>query len=122
MRALEPWPTFAMKGDPDVERDFVYIGDVVEVFRRSLAWRGRSEALNLCSGQSVTLRALARAVLDATGSDKTLQFDTEFAPAAVKARPTTADRLKAMFGLSTLTPLSQGLPPTVRWYREALRG
>lgn len=121
MRALAPGPTFSLKGDPEVERDFVYVGDVVEVLRRSLDWRGRNDRINLCSGRSTTLRALAQAVIAAAGVNKTLALDSDFAPAAVKARPTTAARLKAAFGLDEFTPLERGLPPTVAWYREALR-
>ena len=120
MRALGPDSVFAMRGDPYVERDFIWVGDVVDVMLKSLDWRGRTDRFNLCTGSTVTLHELAQIILRVAGAEKAITFDTGFAPAAVRVRRSTADRLKAAFGIVDFTPLDTGLATTVSWYREAL--
>lgn len=120
IRALQPGDAFPLKGDPYVERDFIYVDDVAEVFSRSLDWRGRSERYNLCRGETDTLHDLAVAILELSSSPKALQVETDFAPAAVRARRSTAARVKEAFGIEAFTPLREGLEPTIAWYREQL--
>lgn len=120
IRALVPGEVFAMRGDPYVERDFIFVDDVTDVFSQSLDWRGRHEAFNLCRGETTTLLDLAREILEATGSDKRIETEDSFPPAAVRARRSSAERVRAAFGLEDFTPLREGLRPTVAWYREAL--
>ncbi len=62
-----PGERFTIKGNPLVERDFIYVGDVVDVFARSLAIRETSDALNLCRGETTTLLDLARTILEVGG-------------------------------------------------------
>ncbi len=70
MRALAPGERFEIKGNPLVERDFIYVGDVVDVFTRSLEMRETSDALNLCRGETTTLLDLARTILEVAGEDR----------------------------------------------------
>lgn len=120
LRALGPGETFELKGDPLVERDFIFVDDVTEVFAKSLDWRERSEAMNLCRGETDTLYDLAKTILDLAGSYKALKTEAEFAPAAVRARRSSADRVKATFGVEAFTSLRDGLAPTIAWYRDQL--
>ena len=120
MRALAPGEVFRLHGDPHVERDFVFIDDVIDVFERSVAWRGRNDAFNLCLGRTTTLLDLAKAVLAAVGSDKRIDLDETFTPAAVRVRRSSCARLREAFELGPFTELAQGLPATVAWYRDAL--
>lgn len=120
LRALGPGDTFGMRGDPYVERDFIWVGDVVDVFLKSLDWRGRSEAFNLCTGETVTLLHLAETILRLAGSDKHVTLETDFTPAAVKARRSSADKVKAVFGVDAFTSLEDGLRPTLAWYKDAV--
>lgn len=121
MRALAPGDAFALKGDPYVERDFTFVDDVTDAFARSLAWRGRSETFNLCRGETTTLFDLAHACIAAAGTDKRVVTEAEFAPAAVRVRRSTSDRVREALGIEGFTPLAEGLKPTTDWYREALR-
>ena len=120
MRALEPGDRFALRGDPYVERDFIYVQDVVEVFEKSLAWRGRNDAFNLCRGETTTLYDLAHAVLRAAGARKTIETEADFAPAAVRVRRSANRRVREAFGLESFTSLDDGLKATADWYRGAL--
>lgn len=119
MKALDKAPVFAIRGDPNVERDFTFVGDVVDVFTRSLGFRGRHETYNLCTGGTTTLMDLARTVLSVAGVDKPIQAGAPgaFGPAA---RRSTADRLKAAFDFRP-TSLADGMAKTIEWYRDAFK-
>jgi nucleoside-diphosphate-sugar epimerase len=121
LRALGPEETFVLRGDPDVERDFIWIGDVAKVFLQSLGWKGRAETFNLCTGQTVTLRGLAEEVLRQSGAAKKLVTDPHFSPAAVRTRRSSAERLCAAFDIAPFTPMEAGLAATIDWYRRALK-
>ncbi|HYE00019.1 MAG TPA: NAD(P)-dependent oxidoreductase [Alphaproteobacteria bacterium] len=119
LKALGPQPDFPVRGDPRAERDFVYVGDVVEVLLRSLERRGEHGAYNLASGTTTSIADLARAVLDACGADKPIVAGGA-ATSAVQVRRSPSDRLRAAYGIDRFTPLAEGLARTVPWYRDAL--
>ncbi|MFA6964000.1 NAD-dependent epimerase/dehydratase family protein [Bosea sp. (in: a-proteobacteria)] len=116
MKALNDDPVFLIKGDPMVERDFTYVGDVVEAFVRTLAWRGRNETYNLCTGTTATLQALAETVLRVAGSAKPIEAGAPGAFGPAK-RISTSQRVREALGLE-FTSLEAGMTPTVEWYRE----
>lgn len=120
MRALAPGARFTIKGNPLVERDFIYVGDVVDVFARSLAMRETRDTLNLCRGETTTLLDLARTILAVAGTDRPVDAP-DTATQGVLARRSTNHRLRERFGLSAFTGLADGLKPTIDWYREAYR-
>lgn len=119
MRALRPAPNFEIKGNPDIERDFIYVSDVCEIFEASLAWRGRTDAMNLCTGRTTSLRDLARTILKLIGVERPLVTN---APAvqAVAVRCSTNRRLCEAFGKTTFVSLEEGLRQTLDWYRHEL--
>ncbi len=120
MRGLQSGDTFEMRGDPHVERDFIFVDDVTEVFVRSLDWRGRTETFNLCRGSTTSLFDLASEIIAQTGGTKRIVTETDFAPAAVRARRSTSDAVRKAFGIEAFTGLAEGLAPTIAWYREQL--
>jgi nucleoside-diphosphate-sugar epimerase len=119
MRALQPAPDFEIKGNPDVERDFVYVSDVCEVFESSFARRGETNALNLCTGQTTSLRELALTILRLAGEDRPL-VATAAAVQGVAARRSPNRRLRETFGKNTFVSLEDGLRQTLDWYRHEL--
>jgi nucleoside-diphosphate-sugar epimerase len=119
IRALTSTGPFAVRGNPEASRDFIYIDDVCEIFRRSLAWRRRSGAYNLGSGSNTSVRELAEMVLALTGSKREIVTQGA-ATSAVAHRHCRNDRLKADFGMDKFVSLADGLKPTIAWYRDAL--
>lgn len=119
IKALSDEPTFVIRGDPAVERDFVYAGDVVDVFVRSLERRRESGTYNIASGRRTTLQELAETCLRLAGTDKPIQAGAPggFGPAI---RRCTGARVQQEFGV-TFRDLESGLRPTIVWYRNALR-
>jgi len=120
MKALDANPVFPIRGDPAVERDFTYVGDVVEVLVRSLDWRGRNETYNLCTGHTSTLTELAETVMKAAGVNKRIEAGAPGAFGPAK-RVSTSDRVRSAFGVSFMS-LEDGMKPTVEWYRREFRG
>lgn len=119
IRALEPGDTFEIKGEPDTERDFIFVSDVCDVFERSLQRHGVSDAVNLCTGTTTRLRTLAETILRLTGSDRPLVTSVAFVQGA-KARRSTSERLEKDFGKTSFVDLESGLRQTIEWYRHAL--
>ena len=119
IRALTSTGPFTVRGNPEASRDFIYIDDVCEIFRRSLAWRGRSGIYNLGSGSNSSVRQLAETVLELTGSKRQIVAQGA-ATSAVAHRHCRNDRLKADFAMADFATLAQGLAPTIAWYRDVL--
>jgi UDP-glucose 4-epimerase len=118
MKALNSDPEFPIRGDASVERDFVYVGDVVQAFEHSLTWRGRNETFNLCTGRTTTLQELAESVMRIAGVSKRIQAG---APGAFgpHRRIATSARIQAAMGFE-FTSVEDGMKPTIEWYRHAL--
>jgi nucleoside-diphosphate-sugar epimerase len=119
MRALQPAPNFEIKGNPDVERDFIYISDICEIFEASFDLRGLTDALNLCTGQTTRLRDLATTLLKLTGDNRPL-VTSAAAVQGVAARRSTNQRLRETFGKTAFVGLEEGLRQTLDWYRHEL--
>jgi nucleoside-diphosphate-sugar epimerase len=119
IRALTTSGPFVVRGNPDATRDFVFVGDVCEVIGRSLAWRGRNGAYNLGSGENITIRQLAKTVLELVGSDREIVAAGN--PVSdVSARRCRNERLRADFEIARFVTLRTGLGPTIEWYRHAI--
>jgi nucleoside-diphosphate-sugar epimerase len=119
MKALDANPIFPIRGDPAVERDFTFVGDVVEVLVRSFGWRGRNETFNLCTGRTSTLTELAETVMRAAGVTKPIEAGAPGAFGPAK-RISTSARVQAAFGVE-FRSLEAGMKPTVEWYRREFR-
>ncbi len=120
IRALTSTGPFAVRGNPEASRDLIYIGDVCEIFRRSLIWRGRSGVYNLGSGENVSIRRLAEKVLALTGAEREI-VTKGAATSTVDHRSCRNARLRADFDFSRFISLDDGLRSTIEWYQNALK-
>ena len=123
IRAVQGEGAFAVRGDPDAERDFVFAGDAAHAFVESLTLTGVTAGLNCAQGNTVTVRELASAAMRAAGQDRPLGL-TPPPPGGfqgVKVRRATGARLHALLpGLAPFRSLDDGLRLTMDWYRHAL--
>jgi UDP-glucose 4-epimerase len=119
MRILDGEDPLLISADGDVTRDFVYVEDVaaaITALARDAPAQG--EAYNLASGRATSLRELADALLDATGSATQAVFTQNQSP----GNPTHwyGDASKAAsLGVTLDTPLRHGLTATLRWLTES---
>lgn len=66
-------------GNGDTIRDFLHVGDVVDAYLALLAQGRVGEVYNVCSGDGVTVRALAAAVLQRLGLSADITTDPALA-------------------------------------------
>ena len=119
VRALGPDPSFTIRGNADAERDFVFAGDVADVFVRTLGVRGQHERFNLAFGETRSIRELAAAVLQAVGVEKPI-VASDGTKDGVAVRRATASKLREAFDLRPFRTLDEGLALSVDWYGRAL--
>lgn len=66
-------------GNGDTVRDFLHVRDVVDAYLALLERGATGEAYNVCSGEGVSVRELARAVLRRVGATADVTTDAAFA-------------------------------------------
>jgi UDP-glucose 4-epimerase len=105
-------------GDGEQERDFLYVGDVVQANLLALA-QGSRQTLNLGTGRGLTVNELFRMLKSLTG----YPGDAAYAP----ARPgeifritLDATRARTAMGWEPKTQLADGLRATVDWVRATM--
>ena len=117
----EPIPVF---GDGKLRRDFTYIDDIVEALVRIVETpfageegRAPHRLYNLGNSHPEDVLSLIALIEKATG--KTARIEQAQGPPG-DVRETYADisRARRDFGFSPKTPLAEGIPRFVEWYRE----
>jgi UDP-glucose 4-epimerase len=111
-------------GDGLQTRDFVFVGDVVEVLlaamRRVTAASPQpsAEVFNVCSGTPTSIKDLAFLLMELGGRTVPL-VHTAARPGDVRQSVGSSELLKSHLGLQPETPLSSGLKRTLSWLFEA---
>ena len=117
-RLLDGEDPLLISAPPDVTRDFVYVADVAAaIVALARNAPGEGEAYNLASGRATSLRELADALLEATGSGATAMFAGDQPPGNPSHWYGDASKA-ASLGVTLDTPLSHGLAATVRWLTD----
>ena len=111
-------------GDGEQTRDFVFIGDIVEGWMRALhtpAAAGR--VINLGSGRSLSINALAHSAIAAFGHKPGGYKIARAAARPGEQRTIQADIRQArdVLGWEPQTTFEEGLARTVRWARKEFR-
>lgn len=123
IRALGDASEFAVRGDPEAERDFVFAGDVAAAFVASLELQGVQAAVNCAAGQTTKVIDLAHAAMRAAGKERPVKTNPPppGANSGVRMRRATATRLREIMpDLAPFRSLDDGMSATIAWYRNAL--
>ncbi len=105
-------------GDGEQSRDFIYVGDVAEANILAAAAPGlRGEAINVASGEGMTVNALAAKINAVLG---TRLAPVHGAERRGDVRHSVADvsAAEARLGFRPAVPFEEGLERTIRWHRE----
>jgi dTDP-glucose 4,6-dehydratase len=124
-RAIPNFVSQALRGEPltvygdgSQTRSLCYVDDLVEGILRLLA-SDVVEPVNIGNEDEMTMLELAEAVRTAVGSDSPIEHRPLPEDDPRQRQPDTT-RARELLGWEAKVPLSDGLPPTIAWFREAL--
>jgi nucleoside-diphosphate-sugar epimerase len=118
--------TKALRGEPipltspQVNRDFIYIDDLVELYI-SAAIRAKTlagEVLNGGTGKSTSLEELAQSVLKYTGSGSHVSWSGEKASYDSGLWQADMSKVSKLLSFKAETNLDQGLQKTIGWFKQ----
>ena len=115
----EPLP---IHGSGNQNRDFLYVGDAARAYAMALeqAARIHGQVFNIGSGQTHSIREIAAAIIEETGSPSRL------APAPGRGRGdlpglcADTTRIRKALGWEPQVPMREALARTVKWYSKHL--
>ena len=98
-------------------RDYVYAGDVAEGLLKAGETYNKPELMNLSAGVETSVREVVEALVDITGFDGEIEWDTS-RPDGQARRMFDVSKAKEELGFECRTSLREGLAKTVEWYRR----
>ena len=109
-------------GSLDPQRDLTYVGDTVDGFIRAAIRRGvEGETINLGTGETHSIGAIAARILSLIGTNKSLRCDPErMRPATSEVGKLVSDNRKArqLLGWQPCTSLDDGLQQTIAFIHQ----
>ncbi len=104
-------------GDGSPTREFLYVDDAAEGILLATEFYDSSEPVNLGSGEEISIKDLAEKIVELTGFDGRLDWDTS-RPNGQPRRALDVSRARERFGFIANVRLEQGLKRTVDWYKD----
>jgi dTDP-glucose 4,6-dehydratase len=118
-QALDGEP-LTVHGDGHASRDWLYVDDHAEAIETLIETPIEDlagEVVNVATGLDISVRDIARLVLDAVGSDAGV-VHVEERPGQVDRHIGSTEKLERLTGWRARTDFETGLELTVAWYRE----
>ena len=103
-------------GTGNPTREFLYVDDAAEGILLAAEKYDASDAVNLGSGQEISIRDLANLISRLTGFNGKITWDTT-KPDGQPRRGLDTSMAKRLFGFSASTPLESGLQKTIEGFR-----
>ncbi|WP_254279266.1 GDP-L-fucose synthase family protein [Haloarcula marina] len=113
--SITAWGT----GDPT--REFLYVEDAAEGIVDATERYDGGDPVNLGSGTEISIRELVETIVEVTGFDGEVAWDTS-KPDGQPRRRLDTSRAEERFGWTASTPFEEGLERTVEWYERARLG
>ena len=110
-------PEIEVWGDGSPTREFLYVEDAAEGILLATERYNSSEPVNLGSGEEISIKHLAEKIVELTGYEGRLRWETS-RPNGQPRRALDTSRAKARFGFEAEVRLEDGLKRTIDWYRE----
>ncbi len=116
-RLIESGQPIPMFGDGSMERDHTYVDDIIAGTVAALDRCTGYRIYNLGGAKPTRLDALIQAIASATGKKATIERKPE-QPGDVTLTHADVSRAREELGYEPATPLTDGLPKFVEWYRR----
>jgi GDP-L-fucose synthase len=105
-------------GDGSPTREFLYAADAAEGILLAAERYNSSDPVNLGSGEEISIKDLVTKIVEFTGFEGRLVWDTS-RPNGQPRRGLDTSRAEKRFGFQAQVKLEGGLKRTVEWYRKA---
>lgn len=102
-------------GTGSASREFIYVDDAAEGIVLGAERYDGADPVNLGTGREITIRELVGTIVEQTGFDGEVRWDTS-KPDGQPRRALDTARARERFGFSAETPFDVGLSKTVQWY------
>lgn len=109
--SITAWGT----GEPT--REFLYVKDAAEGILDATERYDSSEPVNLGSGEEISIRELIDIIVEETGFEGTVEWDTS-KPDGQPRRKLDTSRAKQRFNWEASTDFREGLRETINWYED----
>jgi nucleoside-diphosphate-sugar epimerase len=106
---------FVVWGDGTQARSFEYVEDLVEGIILAIGKKVDADPINLGGSNPVTIRELAELVLQLTGYNTSITWNTS-RPQGVRSRKADMSKSRNILGWKLRTPLKEGLMQTLNWF------
>lgn len=104
-------------GDGSPTREFLYAADAADGIVLGAEKYAGDDLVNLGSGQEISIKELVETVVELTGYEGEIVWDTS-RPNGQPRRSLDTSRARERFGFVASTPLRDGLQSTIAWYRQ----
>ncbi len=117
-KAFTHMDPYEIWGDGQQDRNFTYVGDIVEGMLRAALRVEDGSAVNIGTAQHVRVIDAARMIFKVMGWEPVELFFDLSKPVGVFSRAADLTRTKALLGWEPATSFDEGLARTVRWYES----
>jgi len=109
--SITAWGT----GEPT--REFLYVEDAAEGILDATERYDSSDPVNLGSGYEISIKDLVELIVDLTGFEGEIEWDTS-KPDGQPRRKLDTSRAREEFGWEASTGFEEGLTQTIQWYEQ----
>jgi UDP-glucose 4-epimerase len=107
---------YVIWGTGEQDRNFTYVGDIVEGMMLAVEKIEDGSAVNLGTSEHIKIKEVARKIFKYTGfTPKRILFDTS-KPVGVFSRAADLKRARQLLGWEPKIPIDEGLKRTIDWY------
>jgi len=111
---LYPREGFTLFGDGIQERAFIYVKDCVKGLLLNMEKVTDAEPINLGSEELISIRELAKKIVDVSGKNVQIEYDLS-GPRGTDKYCADTTRMEQVLGWIPATPLEEGLKKTYDW-------
>ena len=109
---------FEIWGDGQQDRNFTYVGDIVEGMLRAAERVTDASAVNIGTSEHIRLVELAKLIFAETGFFPDIRYELS-KPVGVYSRAADLERTRSLLDWEPNTSLTEGLRRTIKWYFDS---